>query len=228
MNSTISSPSRPSRWLLTAAAALALVSGGCLNYENQIFVFHFPKDGKEIKALFVYDNVCVGRTDKETDAMCLKNAQEELTQLINGDMIIAGYPIFRIKLADLKNGPEVGKVFRRNLVVDKGQFVWANGKLSYCQPVTLKDPQIVLAAFNREISQNNSIGIYEIFAPRAAMPWTMKPAHGPEASQGRHTVGPAGRGPHLPHLARLDRVLSLGPVESGHGHRSIAVLRGHR
>ncbi len=140
-------------WTLLALTA-ALLSAGCLDFEKQTIVLVFPKEGGNIQALFVYEGLQVGDNN-------LKNAKEQLEELVAGKAFYLGDPLLRIPLQAEPNekiSPE-GKRFRellqKQLVFSRGQFIAGkDGKLAYCQPITLQEPAKILAFLNGQITQS--------------------------------------------------------------------------
>jgi hypothetical protein len=150
---------RNHRWLGAVVALLALLNSGCLDFEKQTIMLTFPKDGKAVHALFVYEGLHVRGTQRKDDKP-LKDAMKHLGELVQGDVVIIADPIARIPLkrrAAEKLPPEderIIKLFEKHVSVPPGLFLTSkDGKLAYCQPLTLSEPQEAIAGFNRRISE---------------------------------------------------------------------------
>ena len=146
--------------LLLLAAAICTLASGCLGFEKQTVVLFFPKDGSEIQALFIYEGLMVlTRNDKKPEAKDVNESVEDLEELIRGDAVIFGDRLFRAPLKlrpneKLDNDEQkIFDLFKPNVAISKGQFIQGkDGKLTYCQPVTLRNPQKIAAGVNKLIS----------------------------------------------------------------------------
>lgn len=161
------------RWVLASLALFAIASAGCLDFEKQTMLVVFPKDGKdgkEVRALFVYHGLQVHGTkandpkkakDLKKAKRDMEKAKQELTHLAGAKGFYLGDPLLLISLTrqkDEKITPEEEKVLEvlnRHLVVHKGFFVISmENHLSFCQPITLRDPATFLTWLNRELSRS--------------------------------------------------------------------------
>src|ERR1051325_399989 len=151
--------------LALVVAALTLPSSGCLDFERQMVVMVFPKDGKTVQALFIYDGLHVSRGDKPKDPDVpdekdLQLAKETLAEMVRGDTIVLGDPIMRLPFKSPKgekagiDDDEIFQLFKPLVTIHPGLFLpSADGKFAYCQPVTLRDPQAVIAGLNQMIGK---------------------------------------------------------------------------
>ncbi len=146
--------------LLAGAIFLALTGAGCLDIEKQTILVVFPKDGKEIKALFVYQGLRVGETDQEK-APALARAKDDLGQLVRGETFyMAPSFMFRVYLKPGQHDEpkawdiDAMKVLNKHVVLGKGVFVMGkDGDMSYCQPLTVRDPEPFVAWLNQAIAE---------------------------------------------------------------------------
>jgi hypothetical protein len=154
---------RPARALGLLLMCLGiLASAGCLEFEKQTAIFVFVPDRDEVQALFVYEGLHVGdsKSDKDPEKnreANLKNARADLTGLVNGDHFYLGGTLPRIDLrvddktpAEDRNAIEF---LKKHLTIRKGFFVTGEeGRLTYCQPITVREPAKLVAGLNDRIS----------------------------------------------------------------------------
>src|SRR6266849_611636 len=146
--------------LSVGAICFALTCAGCLDIEKQTILIVFPKDGKEIKALFVYQGLCVSETDQEK-APALASAKDDLGQLVRGETFYMGpSSMFRVYLKPGKHDEpkawdiDAMKVLNKHVILGKGVFVMGkDGYMSYCQPLTMRDPEPFVAWLNQVIAE---------------------------------------------------------------------------
>ena len=165
------SHSIPSRGFLAGIVLLSLACSGCLDMEKQTMLVVFPKDGKEIKALFVYQGLRVAGSGPKgkTNDQDLSRAKDDLAQLVRGETFYMGPdPLLRIYLKPGKHDKpnewdtKAMKVLNKHVVPGKGVFVLGkNGELSFCQPITVRDLPPFLAWLNQIIGE----GILEEIHP---------------------------------------------------------------
>lgn len=151
------------RWFgLPLLWATILTSTGCLDFERQTALLVFVPDKDEIRALFVYEGLHVSggspqnkKDHEKIEALNLKKAREDLATLVQGDAFYLGDPFLRIALQANDKTPESEKqliaLLKKHVTIDKGFFVTGE-KLSYCQPITVRDPGKMLAGINDMIS----------------------------------------------------------------------------
>jgi hypothetical protein len=146
--------------LLAGAIFFVLTGAGCLDIEKQTILVVFPKDGKEIKALFVYQGLSVGETDQEK-AAALDRAKDDLGQLVRGETFyMAPSFMFRVYLKPGQHDEpkawdiDAMKVLNKHIVLGKGVFVMGkDGDMSYCQPLTVRDPEPFVTWLNQVIAE---------------------------------------------------------------------------
>jgi hypothetical protein len=139
-----------------------LTSAGCLEFEKQTALFVFAPDRDEVQALFVYEGLHVGEPKRDMDQeknreANLKNARTELTGLVHGDLFYLGSPLPRIDLKVDDKTPEEDRkaieFLKKHLTIRKGFFVTGEGgRLTYCQPIAVREPGKLVAGLNDWIS----------------------------------------------------------------------------
>jgi hypothetical protein len=148
---------RGPRLAAVAVALLMLGNTGCLVFERQTLVFAFPKGGKEVRALFLYEGMRVGG-DKPND---LASAHKQLGALAANDHFLYGghfmIPIEIEKIDPKDTDSDQAKMFRlflkANLKVrGEGFYLNKEGRLCFAQTVTITDAPRMLTELNAIIS----------------------------------------------------------------------------
>jgi hypothetical protein len=161
---------------LLTMALFALAGSGCLDMEKQTILVVFPKDGKEIKALFVYQGLKVAgsKQNGKMNPADVEHAKDDLAQLVRGETFyLAPSPLLRIYLKPGKYDKpkawdvEAMKALNKHIVLGKGVFVTGKEGLSFCQPLTVRDPEPFLAWINKIIGEEI---LDEIKAPAEKKP----------------------------------------------------------
>jgi hypothetical protein len=122
-------------------AALALTGTGCVTFEKETMVFVFSADGKEVRALFLYEGIRV-QGDRDLD---LKQAKEQLASFLGEKQFCLGSNSFlHIDLEDEKDDNARAKAlkekFRGHLGIHNGGFFLdKQGRLCGWQTITVKD-----------------------------------------------------------------------------------------
>jgi len=143
MKTSLRSPATP-HGRVFLAGFLALFSAGCLTWEKQTILVTFPKEQNELRILIVYHGLGVAGKD----AKQLENAKTQLSLLVNrdgfflGDSTLLGVSL-KLGKNDELNAQKLQalKVLKHHVVIDEGMFVTGkNNSLSFCQPLTVRDP----------------------------------------------------------------------------------------
>lgn len=153
------------RWFGLVVLMLGtLPSTGCLGleFEKQTALFVFVQDRDEIQALFVYEGLRVSdsKSDKDPEKnreSNLNRASADLTGLVNGDHFYLGGPLPRVDLKVEDKTPEEDRkaieFLKKHLTIRKGFFVTGEaGRLTYCQPIAVREPGKLVAGLNDRIS----------------------------------------------------------------------------
>jgi hypothetical protein len=140
-------------------ALFLLTSTGCVAFEKQTIVVAFPKGGKELRALLVYERVCVqGKTPEDMEV-----ARKELTALAANDhLFYGGHPLLRFELEkiDPKDNESDQKkelrLFLKQYVRTRGEafYVGKEGRLCFVQSLTIADAPKMLTELNERLSSH--------------------------------------------------------------------------
>jgi hypothetical protein len=140
-------------------ALLMLGNTGCLIFERQTMVIAFPKNGNEVRALFLYEGIRVG-DDKPQD---LENAKRQLGALANDNQLFyAGHWMMPIQLENIvAKAPEsdrakATRLFLKAHFKTHGEAFYLDkaGRLCLVQSVTIADAPKMLSEINGMISSD--------------------------------------------------------------------------
>jgi hypothetical protein len=154
--------------LRVALLCLLLPGAGCVTFERQTVVAVFPPDGKEVRALLVYEGLRV-HGDRDED---LKAAKDQLRRMPGSrSEFCLGSPALHVNLAQDRQGDAVLNTCKsqvaRHLVVKGGAFFETKeGGLCAYQTVTVRDP----AGFVRDVNEATSALLLPELATRLADP----------------------------------------------------------
>jgi hypothetical protein len=145
-----------SRALAALAAAVALSSAGCLDFDKQTIVVGFVPDKDEVHVLFVYEGLHVAGKEKSD----LKKAQEGLTELLTTQKAFyVGHPMLRMPLQPDEKTPsakdkKIFDLFGKHLSLGKAEaFLGADDRLGAAQVLTIKDARQFVDRVNELISE---------------------------------------------------------------------------
>jgi hypothetical protein len=152
-------------------APLAFAITGCLDFERQTVIVAFPKDNKEVRCLFLYEGLHVGRPVEEAE---LNGAKEALAKLVNDEdsfYLFNNTSLVRQKGVNAGDDAEKWTAFlQKRLTIRSGACFYDEPGLCFYQIVTIKDAKNFVAEINPLIGKSMGSAAEWVLADERLLP----------------------------------------------------------